>query len=155
MVLKKSLISRRRPVNLISIYILLVCLGVSLCTINVKTYKPIGPIYCVGPHMTPSKYKSIKWLNFKKIFNDSIWFLYEILCLSGCDRSTKKLLNRSGPTCGTSHARRGLKQFALKFFNSLRSPKEQPLKWMNSLFENKVRDRINQYKSAYAKRSLK
>ena len=43
--LKKSLISRRRPVNLISIYILLVCLGVSLCTTNVKTYKPIGPIY--------------------------------------------------------------------------------------------------------------
>ena len=40
-----------------SIYILClsVCLFVCLYPINVKTTEPIGPKFCVGPHVTPGK----------------------------------------------------------------------------------------------------
>ena len=42
----------------IPIYINLACLSVSsvcLYPINVKTAEPIGPKFCVGPHVTPGK----------------------------------------------------------------------------------------------------
>ena len=49
----------KRPKNL-DLYSLLVCLGsvwvaIRLYPINVKTDEPIGPKFCVGPHMTPGK----------------------------------------------------------------------------------------------------
>jgi len=33
----------------------LACLSVRLYPINVKTAEPIGPKFCVGPHVTPGK----------------------------------------------------------------------------------------------------
>ena len=36
-----------------------VCLSVSLYPINLKTAGPIGPKYCVGPHMTPKLKKCV------------------------------------------------------------------------------------------------
>ena len=46
--------------NLYLVHIFFACLSVwvqsvRLYTINVKTAKPIGPKFCVEPHMTPGK----------------------------------------------------------------------------------------------------
>jgi len=45
------------PIQSESIYKfgLSVCLSVCLYPINVKTAEPIGPKFCVGPHVTPGK----------------------------------------------------------------------------------------------------
>ena len=45
----------------ISIYIL--CLSVCVFPINVKTAAPIGPKFCVGPHMTQGRFMNDQ--NFK------------------------------------------------------------------------------------------
>ena len=42
-------------IHTIYIYTLLICLPVCLYPINVKRIKPIGPKFCMGPHMTPGK----------------------------------------------------------------------------------------------------
>ena len=39
----------------IYIYIVFACLSVHLYPINVKTAEPIGPTFCVEPHITPGK----------------------------------------------------------------------------------------------------
>ena len=36
-------------------FIFILCLSWCLYPINVNTAKPIGPKFCVGPHMTPGK----------------------------------------------------------------------------------------------------
>ena len=41
--------------NIVYLYTLLVCLGVCLYPINVKTAEPIGSKFCVGLHMYPGK----------------------------------------------------------------------------------------------------
>ena len=48
------------------------CLFVCLCPINVRTAKPIGPKFCVGPHMTPGK------IYGKSKFRKSTKFLFKI-----------------------------------------------------------------------------
>ena len=59
----------------ISIYILCFseCLSVCLYPINVKTAEPIGPKFCVGPHVTPGKVYG--WSNFQKFASIKIRFL--------------------------------------------------------------------------------
>ena len=58
----------------VHIYTFHVCLGVCLWPINVKTAKPIGPKFFVGPHMTPEKVYGCSELqrvaskNLKKLF---------------------------------------------------------------------------------------
>ena len=48
----KSLLS----INLTCLSVcLFVCLFVCLYPLNVKTAEPIGPKFCVGPHVTPGK----------------------------------------------------------------------------------------------------
>ena len=47
--------------KLLYIYTLLIWVPVCLCIINVKTGEPIGPKFCVIPHMTPDTQ------NFKKL----------------------------------------------------------------------------------------
>ena len=50
------------------LYIYFACLSVCPFTypINVKTAKPIGPKFCVGPHMTPGKvYRFMDSQNYK------------------------------------------------------------------------------------------
>ena len=49
---------------------LFVCLFVCLYPINVKTAEPIGPEFCVGPHMIPAKVHG--WLEFKKINENKV-----------------------------------------------------------------------------------
>ena len=44
--------NKQRLLIHIYIYTLLVCLSISLYPINVKTAEPIGPIFCIRPHMT-------------------------------------------------------------------------------------------------------
>ena len=41
---------------ILMIYIYFACRSVSLYPINVKTAEPIGPKFCVWPHMTPVKF---------------------------------------------------------------------------------------------------
>ena len=58
------------PVNL---SINLACLFVSLYLINVKTAKPTGTKFCVGPHMTPRKV--YRWSKFQKLASNKNRFL--------------------------------------------------------------------------------
>ena len=59
---------------------LLVCL---LYPINVKTMKPIGPKFCVRPHLTPEKIYGPSKLNliFISLQPDSVNLWYFKLCI--------------------------------------------------------------------------
>jgi len=48
------------------------CLSVCLYPINVKTAEPIGPKFCVGPHVAPGKV--YKWSKFEKFASIKIRF---------------------------------------------------------------------------------
>ena len=50
----------------IFLYILLVCLFVCLCPINVKKAESIGPKFCVGHHMTRGKVYGLSKFQQKK-----------------------------------------------------------------------------------------
>ena len=69
---KKSLISiywqRYKVIDYI--FTLLVCMFVRLNPINVKTAEPIGPKFCVRPHMAPLKV--YRWSKFQKFAANKI-----------------------------------------------------------------------------------
>ena len=49
---------------------------VCLCQTNVKTAEPIGPKFCVGPHMTPGKVYKTSRLGKKLLENSrNLFFL--------------------------------------------------------------------------------